>query len=270
MGKVANATENPVMINAVPPKINPALGDYTLLFSAVLIVWEVTAMAVGSTTISSPWSAFTEAGRLLMSSDFQPNVFSTMRAFGIATGITIVGGTVIGLLLGANRLLGDAYEPMLMSLYTVPKVAFFPVILLIFGIGLSAEVAFGVIHGILPVAIFTINAVRNIRRVFIKTASALGLSPAMTAMTVLLPSIAPEVFTGVRVGISLTFIGVILSEMFGSHQGIGYLLMQAIGLSNGSLIMALTVLIVGFALTLNGVLSWLNRRLDHQTAASFA
>ena len=89
-------------------------------------------------------------------------------------------------------------------------------------------------------------------------------------MTVLLPSIAPEVFTGVRVGISLTFIGVILSEMFGSHQGIGYLLMQAIGLSNGSLIMALTVIIVGFALTLNGVLSWLNRRLDHQTAASFA
>ena len=205
-----------------------------------------------------------------MSSDFQPNVFSTMRAFGIATVITIVGGTVIGLLLGANRLLGDAYEPMLMSLYTVPKVAFFPVILLIFGIGLSAEVAFGVIHGILPVAIFTINAVRNIRRVFIKTASALGLSPATTAMTVLLPAIAPEVFTGVRMGISLTFIGVILSEMFGSHQGIGYLLMQAIGLSNGSLIMALTVLIVGFALTLNGVLAWLNRRLDHQTAASFA
>jgi NitT/TauT family transport system permease protein len=70
-------------------------------------------------------------------------------------------------------------------------------------------------------------------------------------------------------GISLTFIGVILSEMFGSKQGIGFLLMQAIGLSNGSLIMALTVLIVGFALTLNGALAWLNRRLDYQTAARF-
>jgi NitT/TauT family transport system permease protein len=246
------------------------VGDYLLLFGGVLVAWELIAMAAGSTTISTPWAAFAQAAELVTSAEFRPNVLSTMRAFAIATVITIVGGTVIGLLLGANRLLGDAYEPMLMSFYTVPKVAFFPVILLIFGIGLSAEVAFGVVHGIVPVAIFTINAVRNIRRVFIKTASALGLSPTTTALTVLLPAIAPEVFTGIRMGISLTFIGVILSEMFGSHQGIGFLLMQAIGLSNGSLIMALTVLIVGFALTLNGLLAWLNRRLDYQTAARFA
>ena len=244
--------------------------DYLVLTLAVLVAWHFVSVLAGSTTLSSPWAAFRTAGELVTSADFRPNVFSTMRAFLIATVIAVVGGTFIGLALGANRLLGDAYEPMLMSFYTVPKVAFFPVILLIFGIGLSAEVAFGVIHGIVPVAIFTINAVRNIRRVFIKTAAALGLSRGQTALTLLLPAIAPEVFAGIRMGVSLTFIGVILSEMFGSHQGIGFLLMQAIGLSNGSVIMALTILIVGFALSLNGALAWLNRRLDYQTAARFA
>ena len=247
---------------------HPAV-DYALLAAVVLIAWQFVSMLAGSTTISSPWAAFATAGQMVTSTEFRPNVYSTMRAFLIATTIVTIGGTVLGLALGANRLLGDAYEPMLMSFYTVPKVAFFPVILLIFGIGLSAEVAFGVIHGIVPVAIFTINAVRNIRGVFIKTAAALGLSRTSTALTVLLPAIAPEVFAGIRMGISLTFIGVILSEMFGSHQGIGFLLMQAIGLSNGPDIMALTLLIVGFALCLNGALALLNRRLDYQTAARF-
>jgi NitT/TauT family transport system permease protein len=250
-------------------KARHRLADYLLLAATLLVAWQIVSMLAGGTTISSPWSAFGTAAELVTSEDFLPNFLSTMRAFLIATIIAVAGGTFIGLALGANRLLGDAYEPMLMSFYTVPKVAFFPVILLVFGIGLSAQVAFGVIHGIVPVAIFTINAVRNIRRVFIKTASALGLSRSQTALTVLLPAIAPEVFAGARMGISLTFIGVILSEMFGSKQGIGFLLMQAIGLSNGSLIMALTTLIVAFALSLNGALAWLNRRLDYQTAARF-
>jgi NitT/TauT family transport system permease protein len=166
------------------------VADYVLLGTLVLVAWQLVSMLAGSTTISSPWSAFATAAELVTSEDFPPNVFSTMRAFLIATVIAVVGGTFIGLALGANRLLGDAYEPMLMSFYTVPKVAFFPVILLVFGIGLSAQVVFGVIHGIVPVAIFTINAVRNIRRVFIKTASALGLSRSQTALTVLLPAIA--------------------------------------------------------------------------------
>lgn len=247
-----------------------AAADYALLAGGVLLAWQILSMLAGSTTISSPWSALVTAGQFVISADFRLHVLGTMRAFVIATVIVIVGGTFLGLALGANRLLGDAYEPMLMSFYTVPKVAFFPVILLIFGIGLSAQVTFGVIHGIVPVAVFTINAVRNIRRVFIKTASALGLSRSQTAFTVLLPAIAPEVFAGIRVGISLTFIGVILSEMFGSHRGIGFLLMQAIGLNNGSDIMALTLLIVAFALTLNGALALLNRRIDHETAARFA
>ena len=100
------------------------LGDYLLLGAVVLVAWQLVSMLAGSTTISSPWSAFATAAELVTSEDFPPNVFSTMRAFLIATVIAVAGGTFIGLALGANRLLGDAYEPMLMSFYTVPKVAF--------------------------------------------------------------------------------------------------------------------------------------------------
>lgn len=243
-----------------------AVADLLLILVALLIVWQLLFLIAGSTTLASPIAALRMTVELLISADFWSNVAGTLRAFGLATMIVVALGIVLGLSLGFSRLLGDAYEPMLMSLYTVPKVAFFPVILLVFGIGLSAEVAFGVVHGVVPVAIFTINAVRNIRPVYVRAARAMGLSLGQTVVFVLLPAVAPEVFTGVRMGVSLTFIGVILSEMFGSHEGIGFLLMQAIGLGNGSTIMALTVLIVAFALGLNALLSMLSRRIDHQTS----
>ena len=66
-------------------------------------------------------------------------------------------------MLGAHRLSGEVAEPILVALYSIPKITLYPVILLLFGLGISAKIAFGVIHGIIPVAIFTMNAVRNIR-----------------------------------------------------------------------------------------------------------
>jgi NitT/TauT family transport system permease protein len=192
---------------------------------------------------------------------FWEHVGLTMWAYAVALVISIGGGLLLGLLLGSNRLLGEVSEPGLMAFYTVPKVAFFPIILLLFGIGLSAEVAFGVIHGIVPVAIFTMNAVRNVKPVFLKTARVMRLSQVGVWRRIVMPSALPEIFTGIRIGASLTFIGTILSEMFGSHAGIGFMLMNAIGSNNGDLILALTLLIIVFAVVMSSVLVAVDNRL---------
>ena len=76
----------------------------------------------------------------------------------------------------------------------------------------------------------------------------------------LLPAALPEIFTGIRIGFSLTLIGTLLGEMFGSQRGLGYLLMTAIGLQNVQLIMAVTLLIVLFA----GAVSTLLIVIDHK------
>ena len=71
-------------------------------------------------------------------------------------------GLLIGVPLGAARFAGEVAEPILVALYSIPKVTLYPVILLIFGIGMPAKVAFGALHGIVPISIFAMNAVRNI------------------------------------------------------------------------------------------------------------
>ena len=61
---------------------------------------------------------------------------------------------------------------MLVAIYSIPKMTLYPILLLMFGLGMSAKIAFGAIHGIIPIALFTINAVRNVRPILIKTRAA--------------------------------------------------------------------------------------------------
>jgi len=238
--------------------------DSAILVLVLLLLWQGVHELAGSVAISGPGTTLVQTGKLVAADDFWTNVASTFRAFMLALLVAIGGGLLIGLSIGTNRLIGDAGEPALMAFYTVPKVSFFPIILLFFGIGLAAEVVFGAIHGIVPVAIFTLNAVRNVKPVLLKTARVMRLSQAQVWWTILIPSAVPEIFTGIRIGISLTFIGTILSEMFGSHQGIGFMLMNAIGLNNGDLIMALAVLIMTFAVVVSTALLVLDNRLHRR------
>ena len=166
------------------------------------------------------------------------------------------------MLLGFHRLAGEVAEPMLVALYSIPKVVLYPIILLIFGLGLTSEIAFGALHGIVPVMMFTMNAVRNIKPVLVKTARVLGLSASTLMRTVLLPAAFPEIFTGLRIGFSVTLLGTVMSEMFGSKRGLGFLLMNALGVNNVELIMSLALLLIAFAAVANSVLMAIERRIS--------
>ena len=90
----------------------------------------------------------------------------------------------------------------------------------------------------------------------------MALSPLDIVARVILPAALPEIFAGLRIGFSLTVIGTLLGEMFASQRGLGFLLMNAIGLHDIDLIMALTLLLSLFAGTASIMLLALNRRLD--------
>jgi len=195
---------------------------------------------------------------------FAAHLTETSKAFVLALTIAVAAGLAIGFLLGLKRFASDVFEPFLIAIYSVPKITLYPILLLVFGLGLSAKVAFGAIHGIIPIALFTLNAVRNVKPVLLKTARVMGLSTAATIRTVIFPSALPEIFAGIRIGFSLTLIGTLLGEMFASQRGLGFLLMNAIGLHNVDVIVMLTFLLTGFAGLAGIVLLLVNRRITAQ------
>ena len=166
-----------------------------------------------------------------------------------------------GLLLGVRRFAGDVAEPILASLYAIPKVTLYPVMLLIFGLGLSAKVAFGVIHGVVPIVLFTLAAVKSIPPVLLRSARAMRLRPMQVAATVLAPAVMPEIVTGLRVGFALTMLGVLIGEMFASQRGLGFLIVNGINSHNIRMTTSVTFLVVAFAVAANGALLALDRRV---------
>jgi NitT/TauT family transport system permease protein len=216
---------------------------------------------VGEIALRSPLETVRYTVGFVLSEAFSMHLFETMRAFCAALAIAIVLGLGIGFLLGMGRFVRAVFEPVLVALYSIPKITLYPVVLLAFGLGMPSKIAFGAMHGIVPIAVFTINGLRNVRPVFTKTSRVLRLSPLETIWSVLLPAALPEIFTGIRIGFSLTLIGTLLGEMFASQRGLGYLLMNAIGLHNVDLIMSVTLLIVLFAASVSVLLLAIDRRL---------
>ena len=217
------------------------------LVLAITVLWQGLYWLIGDVALRSPLATLRFTAHFVTTDPFLVHLQETLKAFALALLLAVSSGLAIGFVLGLKQFARDVFEPVLIAVYSVPKITLYPILLLVFGLGLSAKVAFGAIHGLIPVALFTLNAVRNVRPVYLKTARVMGLTTAETIRTVIFPSALPEIFAGLRIGFSLTLIGTLLGEMFASQRGLGFLLMNAIGLHNVDVIVMLTFLLVGFA-----------------------
>ncbi|MDI1347396.1 MAG: ABC transporter permease subunit, partial [Pseudolabrys sp.] len=195
--------------------------DFLLLIAVGLVAWELVHLAAPF-ALTSPAATMLKAWAMLRSPAFWPHAAETGKAFFYALSLSVGGGLALGLSLGLNRTSAEVADPIMVSVYSLPKVTLYPVILLLFGLGLPAKVAFGTIHGIIPVAIFAMNAVRNLAPVHFKTAQVLHLTRMQMLMTVVIPGALPEIVPGLRIGFSVTLLGVLIGEMFASQRGIGF------------------------------------------------
>ena len=235
--------------------------DGTVIVVLMLAIWQALYAYAGSVALTPPWTTAVYAVDLMGSANFWGHLRATLSAFAWSVLISAVLGIAMGLWLGAFRFAGDVAEPMLAALYTIPKVTLYPVILLLFGLGPSAKIAFGVIHGMVPVVLFTLGAVKNIRPVLLRSARVMRLSPMQTARFVLVPAVLPEITSGLRIGFSLCLLGVLIGEMFASQRGLGFLIINGINSHNVKLTTAVTLIVVVFAVAANSALLVVDRRL---------
>ena len=238
--------------------------DAVLLLAVVLAAWQGLYACFGEVAITSPLGTLAEIEQLLRSPVFWENVGATATALAVSAAISGVAGVAAGLALGFHRFSGIVAEPILAALYTLPKVTLYPVVLLVFGLGLSAKIAFGVMHGVIPVVLFTMSAVRNIEPVHLKTARMLKLTALQTAATILAPAVVPEIFTGLRVGFALTLLGVLIGEMFASQRGLGFMIMNGMNVHDVPTMTAVVVLLIIFAVIVSSALLALDRKLHRR------
>ena len=252
----------------VPPQPRPRRSTWALDALLLLLFFLALWQAVGSWTqgvaVSPPWQTFVYLADLVRQPMFWGHVAATMTAFLLAFVLSAVFGLTLGLAFGLQRFTGDVAEPILAGFYTIPKVTLYPVVLLIFGLGMSAKVAFGVMHGLVPVTLLTLGAVRNLSPTLIRTARVLRLPPTRTIAWVLVPACLPDIISGLRISFSLSLLGVLIGEMFSSQRGLGFLLVSGMAQHNVPLSTAVVLLIVIVAITANTLMLRLGRRITHR------
>jgi NitT/TauT family transport system permease protein len=210
-------------------KLSPAAARWMLIV-AVLILWEA-------------YCRFTDASPILIAPpskvlwamlhigftggsipDFFQNAWVTIEEVLIAYAITAVLGIAIGMAFSSSKLVGDAFEPVLLILYAIPKIILYPVIILILGIGILPNIVFGILLGIFVVVFNTTAGLRQIEPNYISLARSLGYGRLKIFFKVVLPAAAPTILTGLRLGFGYTVIGVIAGELLVVNSGLGFLI----------------------------------------------
>lgn len=235
--------------------------DTLLILIVMLLGWQALHQLVGATALPAPLPTLSYLAKFVPSHRFIENASATLESFFYALLLSYAIGLAIGVWMGVHRLSGAVGEPILISLYTLPKVTLYPVVLLIFGLTTAGRVTFGAMHGVLPVALLTMNAIRNIPPVYLKSAHALHLSPLQTVVRVLLPATLPEVIAGLRIGFTLTLLGVLLAEMFAAKHGLGFLIMNAMQILQAREMLTVAIVLFAFAAAANALLLWIEHRL---------
>jgi NitT/TauT family transport system permease protein len=153
-----------------------------------------------------------------------PLLVSTLGRTLLAYALSVALGVGLGLLIGAARYLYDVLNPFLVGLYAIPKILVLPWVLLIFGLGPAPAVVYGALHGFFPICLLTIGGVRDVERMPIVVARSMGATPWQIYRKVILPAVVPAVLAGMRLGIVFCLLGVLVAELFGGIEGVGFLL----------------------------------------------
>jgi ABC-type nitrate/sulfonate/bicarbonate transport system permease component len=215
-------------------------------------VWEVWARAMNPLLYVPPSAVVPALGRLLVLESYPDLVASmlmTLREIAIAYAMAIAAGLGVGFALGLNRLVGRVYGPIVAALYAVPAVVWYPSLMLFFGLGPASKIAFGFLLGFFPITLAVLAGIRQVSPHLVVVARAFGARPAVVFAKVMIPAMLFTLVGGLRTGLALTVIGVIVGEILGSKEGMGTLINHAYGLYRTSdyvaLVLVTLVLIVG-------------------------
>lgn len=222
-----------------------------------LALWQMLAQSglLYRDVVPDLWAIASALARLVVNAEFYGNLRVTAMEAGVALLIGGFAGLVAGILLGSSRLLSSAFEQYLYWLGPTPKIIFFPVMIMWFGVGPGSKVAMGALSCFFPVALSTAAAMRGINPVLIRVGRSFRAGTLQMVTKIYLPAIRASVLNGLRLGLGIAVIGVLLAETKLSNQGLGFLIMQRYQRFDMPALYALMIAIFTIVITVNALLT---------------
>ncbi|MCR1899856.1 ABC transporter permease [Irregularibacter muris] len=193
---------------------------------SVLIFWYMLHKALQSPIIPNPMDVFKEFGQLLQKDLLIHLGVSLYRMFS-AIGISVIIGVPLGLLLGMNEKLDAFISPIMYLLYPLPKIAFLPVLMILFGLGDLSKILLITSIIFFQVLLSTRDSVKSLNKELFYSIQSLGASPIQVYQHLILPGVLPQILTGLRVTIGISIAVLFFGENYATQYGIGYFIMDS-------------------------------------------
>jgi NitT/TauT family transport system permease protein len=209
--------------------LNPVTLLRAAIILAMLALWEFLSHSglLYRDVVPSLLAIARALGGLLMNPNYYFNLGVTAAEIGAALAIGGLSGLVVGILLGAHPFLSKAFESYIYYLGPTPKIIFFPVMIMWFGVGPESKVALGTLSCFFPVALSVAAGMRGIDKVLIRVGESFRANTWQTVMKIYLPAMRHPIINGIRLGLGVALIGTLLAETKLSNKGIGYLIINA-------------------------------------------
>jgi NitT/TauT family transport system permease protein len=185
---------------------------------------------------------------------FYFHLATTGYEIGIALAIGGVSGVAVGIALGASKLLARAYEAYLYYLGPTPKIIFFPVMIMWFGVGAGSKIAMGAVSCFFPIALNVAAGMREIDPVLIRVGNSFRANTWQMVTKIYLPAMRYPVINGLRIGLGVALIGTLLAETKLSNRGIGFLVIQAYSLFNMPQMYSLLIVLFVASIGINALI----------------
>jgi ABC-type nitrate/sulfonate/bicarbonate transport system permease component len=197
---------------------------------AGLVMWHfIATMVINDTTfLVSPIVVVAAAYEMFfVNGEIYPHLFASSWIFFYGFLLAIVTGVPLGFVMALNPVVRDYVNPWMTTLYTTPRIAFAPVLLLWFGVGGGAKVSIVFLGCVFPILINSYYGMRVVNREYVELARSFRLNSRALFFKILLPASVPFVLAGVRLAIGRGLTGVAIAEWFGATEGLGYLIFFA-------------------------------------------
>ena len=228
-----------------------------LAIAAAVLLLEGLCLAgiIDRLTMPPPHRILRDLAVILISGSQNAAIVKTLTNASIALALALVAGITSAVVLHGYRPVRETLEPLFATYYAVPIFAFYPLLIVIMGLGDAPQIAIGFMLGVVAVIVNTLNGLDRVPRVLRKSARIGRLNAIETALTVTLPHAAPYVLTGAKLAVAYSLIGVIGAEFIMSRGGMGYEISFAYTNFDNATMYPLILLILLVSIALNAALS---------------
>lgn len=236
----------------------------TLCLVLLVALWQLAAHGhwVKPLFLPGPSKVAHALGSLFSHGEIWSNLRVSGEEFAVGLGISVVLGALLGLLTGWYKAADEFLKPLVVGINSMPQVAVVPVLILIFGIGMTPKIVVVVLSCTTVILMNTAAGVGNVDWQLRRLARSFGASDLKVIRTIVLPTLVPFFMTGLRISIGRAMIGVVVGEIFASKAGIGNVLISASNSFNMPVMYATVAIITFLGIALTQAAALLERRMQ--------